>query len=201
MKRADSIHVRTFRFVVLGASLLASGSLGAAEIMDTTITEVSERHLTDGEPVMLWSLDPNAATAEEIDRFEMVEIETEAAEVVKLTDVVPPIHFESGVAAIPDSTVDNLRAVLDGLEGRANVRVNLVGHADDRPLSARLEEIYGDNAGLSRERAGQVAEHFKQALALPAEAVSFEWAGDTRPIATNATPAGRAKNRRVEVEV
>ena len=59
--------------------------------------------------------------------------------------------------------------------------------------------IGGDNAGLSRERAGEVAGFLPQALALPPEAISFEWAGDTRPIATNATPEGRAQNRRVEV--
>ena len=35
----------------------------------------------------------------------------------------------------------------------------------------------------------------------PPEAISFEWAGDTQPIASNATPQGRALNRRVEIEV
>ena len=38
-------------------------------------------------------------------------------------------------------------------------------------------------------------------LTLPPEAISFEWAGDTRPVASNATEEGRAQNRRVEVEV
>jgi outer membrane protein OmpA-like peptidoglycan-associated protein len=31
--------------------------------------------------------------------------------------------------------------------------------------------------------------------------VSYEWAGDQKPEASNATEAGRAQNRRVEVEV
>jgi flagellar motor protein MotB len=87
------------------------------------------------------------------------------------------------------------------MKDRLNVRLHLVGHADNRPLSPRLVEIYGDNAGLSRERAGQVAEHFQTSLALPAEAISYEWAGDTLPVASNLTEDGRALNRRVEVEV
>ena len=71
-----------------------------------------------------------------------------------------------------------------GMRDRRNVRLHLVGHADAQPLSAALARVYGDNAGLSRERAGEVAEFFQQALALPPEAISYEWAGDTRPIAT-----------------
>ena len=41
----------------------------------------------------------------------------------------------------------------------------------------------------------------KRALGLPPEAISYEWAGDTQPVASNATAEGRAQNRRVEVEV
>jgi flagellar motor protein MotB len=81
------------------------------------------------------------------------------------------------------------------MRDRINVRLHLIGHADNRPLSAELAQIFGDNAGLSRERAGQVAEHFQTALTLPPEAISFEWAGDTSPVASNLTEEGRALNR------
>ena len=116
-------------------------------------------------------------------------------------DVVPPIRFESGVADIPQSYIESLRKALDDLRDRRNVRLHLIGHADDQPLSDELARIYGDNAGLSRERAGEVAEFLQTRLALPADAISYEWAGDTQPIAINATTEGRALNRRVEVEV
>ncbi len=105
------------------------------------------------------------------------------------------------MAQIPDSTVVSLGEILERMEDRINVRLHLIGHADSQPLSPRLQAIYGDNNGLSRERAGQVAEHFQTALALPPEAISYEWAGDTRPVASNETEEGRAQNRRVEVEV
>ncbi len=87
------------------------------------------------------------------------------------------------------------------MRDRRNVRLHLVGHADDQPLSEALERVYRDNAGLSRERAGEVAEFLQRALLLPPEVVTYEWAGDSRPIASNATEQGRALNRRVEVEV
>ena len=69
------------------------------------------------------------------------------------------------------------------------MRLHLVGHADNQPLSTRWTRVYGDNEGLSRERAGEVAEFFKLALTLPPEAIAFEWAGDTQPVASNATTA------------
>jgi len=76
-----------------------------------------------------------------------------------------------------------------------------VGHADDQPLSPELAAIFVSNEGLSRERAGEVAVHLMDALGLPPESIAFTWAGASNPIASNATEAGRAQNRRVEVEV
>ncbi len=129
------------------------------------------------------------------------EVAAEKLETVKLTGLVPPIRFEVGVAEVPDATVLELRRILDKMRDRRNVRLHLVGHADTQPLSPALAAVFGDNEGLSRERAGEVAELLKGTLALPAEAISYEWAGDQQPVASNETEAGRAQNRRVEVEV
>jgi flagellar motor protein MotB len=84
---------------------------------------------------------------------------------------------------------------------RRNVRLHFVGHADTQQLSDALVRVFEDNSGLSRARAGEVAEYFKNALDLPPEAITYEWFGDTEPIASNQTDEGRALNRRVEVEV
>jgi uncharacterized repeat protein (TIGR01451 family) len=163
--------------------------------------EAVERHLPADGAFARWAQDPELLETESGDRLEQREVLAEKAETVKLTNVVPPIPFESGVAGIPASYIERLRQVLDGMRHLNNVRLHLVGHADDQPLSSTLAGIYGDNAGLSRERAGEVAEFIQTALALPPEAISFAWAGDTQPIARNATAEGRALNRRVEVEV
>src|SRR5439155_1678942 len=78
---------------------------------------------------------------------------------------------------------------------------HFVGHTDSQRLSEPLARQFGDNMGLSRERAGEVAEYFKKTLGLPPEAITYEWVGDTQPVASNDTEEGRALNRRVEVEV
>ncbi len=180
---------------------LAAPVAGAQEVVEAEPGAAVERHLPGDAPFLRWAQDPERLESEAGDRLEQREVIAEQAKTVKLRNVVPPIRFESGVAAIPPSYIERLRGVLEGMRHLENVRLHLVGHADDQPLSETLAGIYGDNAGLSEERAGEVAEFLLAALALPPGAISFAWAGDSQPIATNATAEGRALNRRVEVEV
>ncbi len=173
----------------------------AQGVDETSIGEAVERHLTTDLEFTQWVQDPERLKTEASDVIETRETLEDGLETVKLGNVVAPILFETGVAQIPDGTVEALGKILDGMKDRLNVRLHLVGHADNQPLSPRLVEIYGDNLGLSHERAGEVAEHMQTALSLPAEAVTYSWLGDQNPVASNSTAAGRAQNRRVEVEV
>src|SRR6516165_2985542 len=175
-------------------------SAQARTVAETSLGSEVERQLPVEQPAA-WARDPEQIKTESGDRLEPRQVLTESFETVKLKNVIPPIHFESGVAKIPDNYVEALRKALDGLRDRRNVRLHLVGHADSQRLSPMLARTFGDNAGLSRERAGEVAEFLKRAMQLKPEAVEYEWAGATNPIATNDTAAGRALNRRVEVEV
>ncbi|HEX6260386.1 MAG TPA: OmpA family protein, partial [Woeseiaceae bacterium] len=192
---AKAIHI------LFLTAAFASLPAHANPVEEAPLGEAVERHLPSDEPFMKWVHDPQRVDAEEGDKLETRETIADALETVKLTGVVPPIRFESGVADIPGTTVIALGEILESMKHRKNVRLHLIGHADTQPLSDALARIYGDNAGLSRERAGEVAEYFQTVLALPPEAVSYEWAGDTDPVAPNATEEGRALNRRVEVEV
>ncbi|MBD3868292.1 MAG: OmpA family protein [Acidobacteria bacterium] len=181
--------------------LLLTSSAGAGSVDDAELGETVERHLSSDQPFRQWSQDPDRLNSELGDRLEVHQVATEEVDTVKLKNVVPPIRFESGVADIPPDYVEKLARTLERVRHRKNVRVHFVGHADSQPLSDSLVRVFGDNAGLSRERAGEVAEYFKTALDLPPEAITYEWAGDARPVATNTTADGRALNRRVEVEV
>jgi len=179
-------------------ALTAPFRSGAAR--DASSGDAVERNLPQG-AFTPWTQDPESFATDHGDRLEEREVVDVQVETKKRKGVVPPIRFASGVANIPSSSVEELRAALDEMRHLENVRLHLVGHADDRPLKARLAAVYGDNEGLSHERAGEVAEYLQAALALPPEAISFAYAGDREPTASNATEAGRAQNRRVEVEV
>ncbi len=170
-------------------------------VLDAKPGTAVEKQMSTDQPLMRWSQDPAQLDTESGDRLERREVRGRKAKTVKLRNVVPPIRFESGVAKIPPGHIAKLRRTLDEMKHLENVRLHLVGHADNEPLSPGLSRLFGDNEGLSAERAGEVAEYLKAALGLPSEAISFAWAGDTQPITTNATAEGRAQNRRVEVEV
>jgi len=185
---------------LLSCLTLIAVSAQAQTVGEAPLGNAVERQLPVEQPAP-WARDPEQIRTEAGDRLEPRQVFTESFETVKLKNVIPPIHFESGVAKIPDSYVETLRKALDGLRDRRNVRLHLVGHADSQRLSPALVRTFGDNAGLSRERAGEVAEFLKRALQLKPESVEYEWAGDTHPIASNDTAPGRALNRRVEVEV
>ena len=180
--------------------LMVIACAAAGQVNTVKPGEQAERNLSVDRP-REWSHDPALNDSEQGDRLEVRQVPAEKVETVKLKNVVPPIHFESGVAKIPPDYVDKLAKILESMRHRRNVRVHFVGHADTQRLSETLARTYGDNSGLSRERAGEVAEYFKKALGLPPEAITYEWAGDTQPIASNLTEEGRALNRRVEVEV
>ncbi|HEY5679052.1 MAG TPA: OmpA family protein [Pseudomonadales bacterium] len=188
------------RWLACAVAILCAPA-AAEKVQETTATHAAERHLSSDQTFTQWAFDPDRLAQADGDRVEKIAVATVEPRTVKLKDVVRPIYFDSGVAEIPASTVAELRHVLESMRERRNVRLNLVGHADSESLSPELEDVYGDNFGLSRERAGQVADYLQAVLALPAEALSIEWAGDTRPVASNDTEAGRALNRRVEVEV
>jgi flagellar motor protein MotB len=193
---------RTFLFLLcIGSAPAAAQSWLEFDPLEPQRGEAVERHLPGDLDFRQWVQDPELLQTEAGDRLETRDVIAEEVEVIKLSGLVPPIRFESGVADIPPDYVAQLRTILEGMRHRRNVRLHLVGHADNQPLSATLAQVYGDNAGLSRERAGEVAEFFQATLGLPAESISYEWAGDSQPIASNASAAGRALNRRVEVEV
>jgi len=193
--------MRKRSFWLLTCLTLVAASAQAQTVGETPLGSAVERQMPMEQPFAPWARDPEQIRTEAGDRLEPRQKLTESFETVKLKNVIPPIHFESGVAKIPDNYVETLRKTLEGLRDRRNVRLHLVGHADNQPLSPMLARTFGDNAGLSRERAGEVTEFLKRALQLKPEAVAYEWAGDTHPIASNDTPEGRALNRRVEVEV
>lgn len=82
--------------------------------------------------------------------------------------------------------------VLKTIDGR---HFQIAGHTDDVPISTAR---FPSNWELSAGRALEVT-HFMISEGLRAEALSAAGYGEYDAVATNATPAGRQKNRRIEI--
>jgi uncharacterized repeat protein (TIGR01451 family) len=95
----------------------------------------------------------------------------------------------------------NLQDAIKKLHGLKNLLVSVNGHTDNVPISRRNRHVYADNQVLSVARAYAVASYLSEQLNLPAKNIQVNGFGSTKPIASNRTREGRAKNRRVEIRV
>jgi type VI secretion system protein ImpK len=84
-----------------------------------------------------------------------------------------------------------LGGILDATEGQ----VMVLGHSDNVPIRTAR---FPSNWELSKARADSVAVVLGDAMADQSR-LAVEGRSDTQPVASNATPEGRARNRRVEI--
>ena len=106
--------------------------------------------------------------------------------------------FDSGSATVLDQfkpVAARVAATLDKEEGY----IKVIGHTDNTPISSGNIR-FPSNYALSVERAKSVATLLRPAVA-EARRVQTDGKGETAPIADNNTPDGRAKNRRVEIQI
>jgi flagellar motor protein MotB len=175
---------------------------GTQKILTTpSLGQTVEKQLPPDAELTPWKLDESSLPPLVKERTEDKEVLEKNVRTIKVQNLLPPIHFDSGKANISKEYVEKVRKILDGMKDRKNVRLHLVGHTDNVQLFGETRIQYMDNDGLSRERAGVAAEFFQKALGLPPESVTYEGRGERQPVASNATEEGRARNRRMEVEV
>jgi len=103
------------------------------------------------------------------------------------------ILFDVGKAALQPAAQQNLTDLARILNKYADTKVLIEGHTD----STGSEEY---NLGLSRDRAQAVA-NFLQTQQVDATRFTIMGYGESQPVASNDTAAGRAANRRVELAI
>ncbi len=110
-----------------------------------------------------------------------------------LEGVLVDVGFASGDDKLTVPARTTLSRVADALQASPGVRVEIVGHTDDRGDAAA-------NRSLSARRADAVVRALVD-RGVAAERLVARGAGGDEPIATNATKQGRATNRRVELVI
>ena len=101
----------------------------------------------------------------------------------------------AGQAELASNVVPKLKSL------PANSKIVVYGYTDNLPIGPALaQQGIPDNLTLSTRRAADVT-NFLISQGIPAANVSAKGFGDTRPVASNDTPEGRAKNRRIEITI
>jgi len=112
------------------------------------------------------------------------------------TVITDEVMFNTGKARL----IEPARTILELLAGAIDEEVQAVaveGHTDSRPIRTMR---YPTNWELSAARAAAVVRFLQQQEDVldPERYVALGY-GEHQPVATNATPKGRASNRRVEI--
>ncbi|MEN8161373.1 MAG: OmpA family protein [Myxococcota bacterium] len=115
---------------------------------------------------------------------------------VKLAQAV---LFPSGSAALSDEGAGVLAKVARRLTELPH-RIHVEGHSDSVPIRGALAARYPSNWELAGARAASVVRLMIE-KGIPAERLSAVALADTRPVASNETPEGRAANRRIEIRL
>lgn len=110
------------------------------------------------------------------------------------------ILFASGSAALKGATSKELDHIYSVIAQRyAGKQIDVVGHTDTDPIN-KTRDKWKDNWELSAQRSLTVLRYLVQRGIAPNK-IRAVACGEHRPVASNASAAGKAKNRRVEIVV
>ena len=109
------------------------------------------------------------------------------------------ILFKSGSADLDKAGKDLLLKVAEDLKA-SPFQVLVSGHTDNQKIGGQLAGRYPTNWELGGARAATIVRLFEKAGIDKARMAAVSFA-DSRPREPNDTPAGRAKNRRIEIRL
>lgn len=120
----------------------------------------------------------------------------------KLTvNVLDEILFDSGSALIKPKGMDVLKRVGEVLNTVTDKTIVIEGHTDTQRIGGELSKVYPTNWELSTARATSVVRYLEDKAKMDPKRLSAVGFGPYRPVDTNETAEGRAKNRRIEIKL
>jgi OOP family OmpA-OmpF porin len=112
---------------------------------------------------------------------------------VKLKEISKGIYFETGKDVLKNESLVVLDQIVDIMNEYNAYIISIEGHTDNTGKADK-------NLALSKDRAKAVHDYLAS-KGIQESRMEYEGYGQEKPIADNKTAAGRAKNRRVELEL
>lgn len=105
--------------------------------------------------------------------------------------------FPSGTADLTAQAADIMNRIAFTAMG-SDSTIKVTGHTDDVPISNGL---FRDNWDLAAARAASVVQAIQATGLVEPDRMSATSKGEMAPVASNDTPEGRERNRRIEIEI
>ena len=106
--------------------------------------------------------------------------------------------FASGSANLTPEAIEIMNRIAE-VNAAGNSEIKVSGHTDDVPLI--FGSNYRDNWDLAAARSASVVQAFAANGTISEERLEAISYGESRPVEPNDTADGRAKNRRIEIEI
>lgn len=114
-------------------------------------------------------------------------------------ELIDKIVFDSGDATISKRGEEVLAKVGGILANVDDKVVQVMGHTDDSPPTAKIKDQFPSNWELSTARATNVVRYLEEKAKVKGARLVASGHGQFAPVATNNNPKGRARNRRIEI--
>ena len=109
--------------------------------------------------------------------------------------------FSSGSTQLTQNATQMLDKIGEVLQKYPDREVRIEGHTDNVGISLEFQDRFKSNWELSTARATAVLHYMRRKLNIAPDRLAAVGYGEYRPVADNATPEGRSKNRRVVITV
>ena len=120
----------------------------------------------------------------------------------KLTvNILDHVLFDSGEGALKTEGQEVLRRLAAVLAAHTNRALHVIGHTDNVPIRASARSRFASNWELSTARATAAVRFLHEQAGVNPKQLGALGYGEFHPVADNATPEGRAKNRRIAVVI
>jgi chemotaxis protein MotB len=144
-----------------------------------------------------------AATYKQLDQSLQAEVNADQAQIKQLqgelkVTLLNEILFPEGGWQLHRQGEQTLNKIVPTLRNLTQTQIVVDGYTDNLPIGPELKARFPSNWELSAARATGVVRYL-QSQGVNPNLMSAQGFGDTHPVASNDTPQGRAKNRRIEI--
>jgi chemotaxis protein MotB len=120
----------------------------------------------------------------------------------KLTvNILDRILFDSGEAVVKPAGEAVLQKIAGILAQHPALKIHVIGHTDNVPIRASARSRFASNWELSTARALAAVRFLTETAGVDPRRVGAVGYGEFRPLADNASPEGRAQNRRIAITI